>query len=154
MSSLTPLDLAAIRIADGLEAATPPVAEWTHEAHVLSAVALVRRHGGPEALRRLRRAIPRYNEATGTANTDHSGYHDTLTVFYAWAVDRLVGAGLSTRAILWHPLVSRTAPLAWWDRPTLASVEARRRFVPSTLALPGDPVPADLADEDALQLAG
>lgn len=153
MSPITSLDLDAERIAAELEASTLPRAEWTHTAHVLAAVDLVRRHGGPGALRRLRHAIPRYNEANGTPNTDHGGYHDTLTVFYTWAVGRLVDAGLSTTAILWHPLVSRTAPLAWWDRETLLSVDARRHFVPSSLALPGDPAPFDLAEARELQLS-
>ena len=93
-------------------------------------------------------------EATGTANTDTGGYHDTLTVFYTWAVDRLVAAGLSTTGILWHPLVGKQAPLSWWDRATLFSVAARRGFVPSTLALPGDPAPFDLTETEALALAG
>ncbi len=100
-----------------------------------AAVTLVRRHGGAEALARLRLAIPRYNEATGVANTDTGGYHDTITVFYVWAVDRLVAAGLSTTAILWHPLASFEAVRSWYDPATLWSPAARRSFVPSTLAL-------------------
>lgn len=148
------LDAEASRIADGLESATLPRTEWTHRAHVLAAAALVRRHGGAEALARLRLAIPRYNEATGTANTDTSGYHDTLTVFYTWAIERLVAGGLSTLAILWHPLTSPTAPRSWWDRETLFSPEARRSFVPSTLALPGDPAPSDLDERERLALTG
>ncbi|MGD9703927.1 MAG: hypothetical protein AB7Q42_21240 [Acidimicrobiia bacterium] len=141
LDRLDRLALEADRIADGLESATLPRAAWTHRAHVLAATALVRRHGAAEALARLRLAIPRYNEATGTPNTDTSGYHDTLTVFYTWAIERLVAGGLSTLAILWHPLTSPGAPLSWWDRETLFSREARRTFVPSTLALPGDPAP-------------
>ena len=101
------LDAEAGRIADGLEQATLPRAEWTHRAHVLAATALVRRHGGAEALARLRLAIPRYNEATGTANTDTSGYHDTLTVFYTWAIERLVDRRpVDTR----HPLAPADEP--------------------------------------------
>ena len=154
LPTLDDLDREANRIADGLADLTLPKPEWTHRAHVLAATALVRRHGGAEALARLRLAIPRYNEATGTPNTDTGGYHDTLTVFYAWAIERLVDAGLSTGQILWHPLVGVRAPLSWWDRETLFSVGARRTFLPSTLALPGDPAPFDLGEAAELQLAG
>ena len=152
--TINDVDREAERIADALEAVTLPKPEWTHRAHVLAAAALVRRCGGADALARLRVAIPRYNEATGRANTDTGGYHDTLTVFYTWAVDRLVSAGLSTTGILWHPLAGKQAPLSWWDRDTLFSVAARRGFVPSTLALPGDPAPFDLTEADLLALAG
>jgi hypothetical protein len=137
------IELEALHITEGLETATLPKPQWTHRAHVLAAVTLVRRHGAAEALARLRLAIPRYNEATGVANTDSGGYHDTITVFYVWAVDRLVSAGLSTTAILWHPLTSFEAANSWYDPATLWSVAARRSFVPSNLARAGEPAPHD-----------
>ena len=139
------IDLEALHITEGLETATLPKQQWTHRAHVLAAVTLVRRHGAADALARLRLAIPRYNEATGVANTDTGGYHDTITVFYVWAVDRLVAAGLSTVAILWHPLTSFEAVGSWYDPATLWSPAARRSFVPSTLAVGGEPTPHDFS---------
>ncbi len=36
----------------------------------------------PNALDRLRSAIPRYNEATGGQNSEDVGYHETLTCFW------------------------------------------------------------------------
>ncbi|MFZ4810158.1 MAG: hypothetical protein ACOYL9_02330 [Ilumatobacteraceae bacterium] len=70
-------------------------------------------------------------------------YHHTLAVFFVWAIDRLVDAGLTDVQILWHPLTDAQSPLAWYDRATLVSVEARRGFVASTLALPGEPAPVE-----------
>ena len=143
------VELEALHITEGLETATLPKPQWTHRAHVLAAVTLVRRHGPAEALARLRLAIPRYNEATGVANTDSGGYHDTITVFYVWAVDRLVSAGLSTTAILWHPLTGFEAVSSWYDPATLWSVAARRSFVPSNLARAGEPAPHDFCAREA-----
>jgi hypothetical protein len=71
------------------------------------------------------------------------GHHETLAVFHVWAVDRLVGAGLSDLAVLWHPLTDERSPLVWWDHSTLASPAARHGFVPSTLARPGEPAPLE-----------
>lgn len=120
-------------MAEALLECSLPKPEWTHEVHVLVCVALVRRHGPGEALRILRLAIPRYNLATGVANTATSGYHDTLTVFYVWSVNQLVANGLTTAQILAHPQVSREAALHWWDRNTLFSSMARLAFVAPTV---------------------
>jgi hypothetical protein len=71
-----------------------------------------------------------------------SGHHHTIAVFRVWAVDRLVGAGLSDAGVLWHPLLDVRSPLAWWDAATLASDEARHGWVPPTLCGPGEPSPS------------
>ena len=101
----------ADQIADGLLARTLPKSRWTHEGHLLACVSLVRRHGAIDALWILRAAIPPYNESTGVANTPTGGYHDTITVYFVWAIDRLLTAGHDAPAILRHPLVARHALL-------------------------------------------
>jgi len=70
-------------------------------------------------------------------------FHDTLAVFYVWAVDRLVEAGMDDTHLLWHPLTDPRSVLAWYDEATIASPAAAAHFVPSTLALPGEPVPSE-----------
>ena len=115
-------------------ARTLPKPRWTHEAHVLVCASLVRRRGESEALSILRNAIPRYNEATGVANTATGGYHDTLSVFYVWAVNQLLTAGFTVAELLCDDSVDRNAALAWWDRETLFSTDARAHWVAPTLA--------------------
>ncbi len=134
----------ADQIADEVLAHTLAKSRWTHEAHLLACLSLVRRLGAVETLAVLRRAIPLYNETTGVDNTDTSGYHDTLTVYYVWAVDRLLATPCTTTDVLHDPLVDRQAALKWWDKSTLFSVSARRKFVPPTLVhdganRPGEP---------------
>jgi hypothetical protein len=109
------------------EALSLPKSEWTHEAHVVVCWATVARLGATEALAHLRTAIPRYNEATGTPNSDTDGYHHTITCYYVAAVGVLDGASLET--VLADPSCSRTAPLEHWSRERLFSVEARRGWV-------------------------
>ena len=116
------------------EARTLPKAEWTHETHVVVCWATVRRLGEEGALAHLRAAIPKYNEATGTPNSDTDGYHDTITRYYVHAVGALAGAPLE--AVLGHPSCSRTAPLEHWSRDRLFSVEARRGWVEPDLSSP------------------
>lgn len=79
-------------------------------------------------------------EIRATAGPDH---HDTRTVFFVWAIDRLLRAGLSDMAVLWHPLTDARTPLSWYDAHTLDSIEARAHFVPATLAVVGEPAPVE-----------
>ena len=96
----------------------------------------------------LRRSIPPYNESTGVANTPTGGYHDTITVYYTWAICHLVDRGLTIPAIVAHPDCTREALLGWWDRETLMSSAARARFVVPNLVGDGRPEPSE-----SLQLA-
>jgi hypothetical protein len=118
----------------GVVTCSIPKTAWTHEAHVASAIALVRRCGPDRALRLLARLIPRLNRSHGTPNTDTSGYHATITAYYVHAVGALVAAGLPDAAIFSHPITSREAPLRHWRRETLFSVEARRTEVAADLS--------------------
>ena len=68
-------------------------------------------------------------------------YHQTEAALIVWAIDRLVGAGLSDLGVLWHPLVQVASARAWWTDETLASEAAILRFVPSDKALAHEPQP-------------
>jgi hypothetical protein len=63
-------------------AGTLPKSDWTHAAHVAVAACHLFDYSANEALRQIRAGIIRYNTCVGTANTDHSGYHETLTRFW------------------------------------------------------------------------
>jgi hypothetical protein len=132
-------------LADALLERTLPYAEWTHQGHLTAGYALVGRLGGRAALATLRRAIPAYNESVGTPNTDHSGYHDTITAYYVWAIDGVVAAGADLPAVLAHPLTDVRAALRFWRPDTLFSVEARRAWVdPDLVASAAVVRPVDL----------
>jgi len=59
-----------------------PKVQWTHAAHVTLAASLLHSAEVATVLPQVRNAIRSYNEAVGTRNTDTSGYHETLTVFW------------------------------------------------------------------------
>lgn len=133
----------ADEVADAVVERTLAKARWTHDAHLLACVSLVSRQGPLGALRTLRRAIPAYNEATGVANTATSGYHDTITVYFVWAIDRLLGAGASRTTLLADAALERSAPLGWWDPATLWSPAARLGWLEPTLPGDGGPAPRE-----------
>ena len=114
----------------------------SHTDFISRIAASVRDAGAVATLDHLRRTRPAMFATDGSV----IAYHDTLAVFSVWAVDRLVTAGLSDTRILWHPLTDVRTALSWWDEATLASIEAAAGFVPSTLALPGEPAPFEPVD--------
>lgn len=70
-----------------------PKREWTHAAHVAVCAFYTAEFGAAEALRRMRAGIPLYNLAVGTQNTEDSGYHETLTCFWAEIIGDFITAG-------------------------------------------------------------
>lgn len=132
MTSLDDSDIE--RIARGVIDRTLPKAEWTHAAHFAAALWVVRQHGD-EAVRVMPGLIRAYNEATGTANTNSSGYHETITLASLRAVRSVLrahgGAALSEvlAAVMAAEFGTSGWPLAYWRKETLFSVEARRGWV-------------------------
>jgi len=109
--------------------------EWTHEAHLITCWVTLRDRSPAEALPFLRDSITTHNCGVGTPNTDTSGYHETLTVYYIGAVHQAAAATLDD--LYAAPSCNRTAPLTHWNHDTLWSVPARLDFVaPDRAPLP------------------
>jgi len=121
-----------LELTDAFEACTLPKAEWTHDSHLVVCWSTIARLGTEAALAHLRTAIPRYNDATNTPNTDTDGYHDSITCYFVAAVGSLAGQPLDV--VLADPRCARTAPLEHWSHDVLFSVAARRGWVEPDLA--------------------
>ena len=123
------------RIARALTEQTLPKPEWTHEAHLRAGLWHVHAHGAVAALPLLRQRISAYNESVGTANTDTSGYHETLTRFYVTVIDRFLATadrklGLDRLARqLLAVYGDRKLPLHHYSKGRLGSPVARRSWV-------------------------
>jgi hypothetical protein len=74
----------ALKYVHQLEDATLPLDKWSHGMHLLVGLYIVLNYK-EEALPAMRERIWRYNEIKGKGN-DNKGYHETLTVFWLWAV--------------------------------------------------------------------
>jgi hypothetical protein len=120
---------------------TLAAAAWTHAAHVRVAWLHLARYELAEAHLRMRAGILRLNAAHGLVETPQRGYHETLT--WAWlaivADARATDPGADSRAFAAAHAIDREAPLRYYTRARLFSLEARARFVPPDRApLPGE----------------
>ena len=108
---------------------------WTHHAHLVVGLWYLTLHSAEEALVIVRRRIRAHNEAVGTANTDTSGYHETLTCFFLngiadhLAAHRGESLPVSLSLLLQSPLAEKDWPLASYSRERLFSIAARRRWL-------------------------
>jgi hypothetical protein len=122
-------------VATGLIARTLPKAEWTHHAHLRAGLWHVLHHGPFVALDLLRARISAYNTSVGTANTDSSGYHETITRFYVVVIDRFLATVDRTLEVdeLARQLIERYGDRRllqhYYSESRLFSVEARRSWV-------------------------
>ena len=122
------------RIGLGLLDRSLPKPEWTHSAHFAAAFWLTR-HPDLCALRVMPGLIRAYNEATGVANTDTTGYHETITLGSLRATRAWLGARptMALHAALNELLATEYGRSDWlltyWSRPLLFSVMARRAWV-------------------------
>lgn len=125
----------ARRILDGVAACSLPRSEWTHQAHLVFATALLDAEGLAGAEAAAPRLIRAYNESVGGVNDDTQGYHHTITLFFLRHVaeflapyaDEWIGAR-ATR-LLGSPLAATDYPLRFYSRDTLFSADARKSWV-------------------------
>jgi hypothetical protein len=127
-------------IGRGMLDRTLPKPAWTHAAHFAAAAWLLQCRQDINVARDMPAMIRAYNEATGVANTDSGGYHETITQ----ASIRATRAFLSEHStlalfaavneLLRSPLGQPEWLLRYWSRDKLFSVEARKYWVEPDLA--------------------
>ena len=115
---------------------TLPKPAWTHGAHFAAALWLIRERPDLTPASDMPPLIRAYNEATGVANTDEGGYHETITLASLRAAAAFLRA-LSPATPLFaacndlmaSPLGKTDWLLSYWSRQRLFSVAARRTWV-------------------------
>ena len=130
-------------IAHGLLDRTLPKSVWTHAAHFAATLWLLTTRPDFDLLEHLPDIIRAYNEATGTANTDTSGYHETITQVSIRAARSYLRTSpprplyATCNALMASSLGNSKWLLDYWSRDRLFSVEARRAwFEPDIRELP------------------
>jgi len=123
-------------IGEGVLAGKHPYLNWTHLAHCAATVYLLKQRPDWRLEDEMPTIIRTYNEAIGVANTDRSGYHHTLTIFYIRAIRDFLettgrGFGLAeTVAVLRRsPLGQREYVFEFYSRAHLFSAAARTDWV-------------------------
>src|SRR5581483_2074225 len=69
-------------LVDQFEKGSLPKEDWTHQAHFVVAFWYCTQYPLPQAIQKITMGIKAYNIAMGNQNTDESGYHETITLFY------------------------------------------------------------------------
>lgn len=113
-----------------------PKARWTHTAHCLATIYLIKARTDLDLPTAMPQIIRRYNEAIRTAYSDTGGYHETLTQFYLKAIsgylsNRAEGLALETASarVLASAIGQRDFALTYYSHQRLFSLEARRGWV-------------------------
>jgi hypothetical protein len=115
---------------------TWPFARWTHGAHLAMALWHLRQYPPEEATRLIRDGIQHYNRCQGIPTTPTRGYHETLTLFWIWAVRRFLQdapaeAGLAPLAnqLIAGRFGDKNLPFEYYSRDRLMSWTARTAWV-------------------------
>jgi hypothetical protein len=109
--------------------------EWTHSAHLAVGLYYCRTLPFAVAKNVMRDGIHWLNDRHGTPNTDESGYHETLTVFWLKRIWNFLDERADVRnlATLANELIERfndpDLPLKYYTRELLFSASARREYV-------------------------
>ena len=135
MTTFYPDDSAIESVALGVLNRTLPKPDWTHAAHFAAALWLLRHRPDIDLPKEMPGMIRAYNAATGTPNTDSSGYHETITQASIAAAKAVLGAHADAPL---HLVLDRLMAgelgrsdwlLAYWRRESLFAVAARRTWV-------------------------
>jgi hypothetical protein len=133
-------DRAIAALADRFIRRTLPKADWTHAAHFAVALYLLSTRGGA-TYAEMPPLIRAYNDATGVANTDTDGYHETITLASIRAADARLASAPPDRAL--HVVLSDLMASAFgrsdwllrhWSKARLFSPEARKHWCEPDLA--------------------
>jgi hypothetical protein len=117
------------------EDCTLPRSEWTHAAHLTIALWYLVNFPQTDAIQRIRVGIQRYNAAIGIETTPNSGYHETLTLFWANTVHQFMMQNKihhftpETVAQLTQGYKDPAFPLQFYSHDQLFSWQARQGWV-------------------------
>ena len=140
MTQFYPNDDAITQIAMGVATRSLPKAEWTHAAHFALALWRLRHQPDAAAPDVMRETIRAYNDATGTVNSDSSGYHHTITIASLRGAAAQLAAEEDTAdtatplhtvldTLMASPLGQSGWLLEYWSKERLFSPDARRAWV-------------------------
>ncbi len=121
------------------EERTLPKTEWTHTAHLTVGLYYVFHHPFGVAKNLMSDGIYWLNDAHGTLNTETSGYHETLTVFWLRTVAEFLKKHNKSEGLarLANDLIAECSdtklPLNFYTRERLFSTEARLNYVEPNL---------------------
>jgi hypothetical protein len=136
---------------DAWERGTLPKKSWTHGAHVGVAAYFAYEYPADALIRVMRLGIRHYNLASGGANTEDNGYHETLTRFWADEVGNLVRSGrFGSRLEAARAALARFGECSghfrkFYNFDVLANRQARREWVAPDRAANEEGIPPSIS---------
>ena len=112
---------------------------WSHEAHFVVATCVLWDYGFETAMTMMRKLIKANNEHMGIANTDTSGYHETLTWFYLNQIHSVLQTSVpqtidqAVDCVLASEITDKNYPLKFYSKDDLFSSHARKTHLPPAL---------------------
>lgn len=112
-----------------------PRSQWTHEAHLAVGFWFLTHYSLAEAIERMKSGIHQYNQSVGISNSQTSGYHETITLFWLRKIQAVLIDQPSTQftPILWNNLSQQCSnsklPLQYYSHDYLMSWQARSSWV-------------------------
>jgi hypothetical protein len=134
-------DIEILDLVHRFEERTIPRSEWNHTAHLVVGLYYCYNYPIGVAKNLMSDGIYWLNDKHGTPNTETSGYHETLTVFWLRCISRFLfenreNDSLSSLAnTLIHDYGDPGLPLAVYSHERLFSAEARLGFVEPDLII-------------------
>ena len=114
---------------------TLPKEQWTHHAHLTTAIWHLKNYDVDEATCLLKSGIISYNLSVGGINTGSAGYHETLTIFWITIVDYFVRHHShhtltdTCNTFLQSNLADRALPFHFYIKENILSKAARAKFM-------------------------
>ncbi|MEM7367733.1 MAG: hypothetical protein AAF587_03965 [Bacteroidota bacterium] len=138
-----------------------PKSAWTHQAHLIVGLWHHKNHDFDTALELVKRKIKAYNLAVGTQNTDDSGYHESLSIFWMIIIKSflnrhpLLSLEEACNSFLKSRYAATTLPFEYYSKEVLFSKKARKTWVNGdiqNISLPSTEIKLnnhlDLSDEE------
>jgi len=136
MKGMFSSDAALRQLVDQWSDCSLPAQDWTHAAHVAVCSSIIWHNtlAGTYAL--MKAGLYRFNEATGTPNTEERGYHETLTRFWATLLFYRIHRGHynsclgAANAMVEVYGKDSRADVRYYSFDVLKSKEARKNWIP------------------------
>ena len=111
-----------------------PLQSWTHTAHQVVAFWYLKHYSREDTIQLLKHMISSYNERVGIPNTDVSGYHETLTIFWILVIEQFMVAHQlpfvqCVNRFIDSPMADKNYPMTFYSRDHLFSLTARRYWI-------------------------
>ena len=112
--------------------------DWTHELHLVVALwHLLEYKDFQSVLCYLRAGIILHNHSIGIKNTESSGYHETITVFWIKQLGKFLQSQesedfntLTEKLLKEMPFLQKEYIFQFYDKEVLKSVQARATYIP------------------------